>query len=341
MKRAILLTLLFVITGLLLGAEVVALKSVPVELLTVTKEVVEEELEWRFSPDDYLEVEIKGFMIDETSFESADAYFIELEFKWDEGRAEQTIAFLASFDKGWFEPYTVQLSKFLRLNFGRQLASKGEPYISDIVDGGILASGPLNGRRIAVKGANAETIAIVETNQSKEMISELIPVWTKTSLAVGMALEKLKRDFSLEVTPRFSGEHYGVSFGVAYPLWVGPFRFTQRLAVDLPYREGYPIIESYIGLEKIISLGALQKGSAPLGEWWNNIQLGAALYFGGGIALKEGGVTYTYGTTIEGQLLHQSGRHFYWGFLGGYRYRIVDGEGVGDFLVAPLVGWVW
>jgi hypothetical protein len=341
LKRVILLTLLLVIAGLLFGAEVVTLKSTPLELLAVTKEVVEEELEWRFSSTDYLEVEIKGFTIDQTSFESADAYFIELEFKWDEGRAEQTIAFLAPPDKGWLEPYTARLSKFLRLNFGRQLAPKEGPYISDIVDGGILATGPLNGRRIAVKGANAEVIAIMEADQPKEMTSELIPVWTKSPLAVGMALEKIKRDFPLEVTPRFSGEHYGVSLGVAYPLWVGPFRFTQRLAVDLPYKEGYPIIESYIGLEKIISLGALQKGSAPLGEWWNNIQLGAAFYFGGGIALKEGGVTYTYGTTIEGQLLFQSSLHFYWGFLGGYRYRVVAGEGVGDFLVAPLVGWVW
>ncbi len=341
MKRVTLLTLLFIIMGLLFGAEVVALSSLPADLLEVTKEVVEEELEWRFSESDYLEVEIKSFTIDQTSFESADAYFIELELKWDEGRREQTIAFLASSEKGWLEPYTTQLSKFLRLNFGRQLAPKEGFYISDIVDGGILAQGPLNGRRIAVKGAEEKTIAIMEVNQPKEMISELIPVWTKSSLAVGMALEKLKTDFPLEVVPRFSGEHYGVSLGVAYPLWVGPFRFAQRLAVDLPYGEGYPIIESYIGLERVISLGALQKGSAPLGQWWNNIQLRAALYVGGGMALKGGGVTYTYGTTIEGHLLHQSSRHFYWGFLGGYRYRVVDGEGKGDFLVAPVVGWVW
>lgn len=341
MKRATLLTLLFVIVGLLFGAEVVALQSVPAELLVVTKEVVEEELKWRFSASDYLEVEIKDFTVDQTSFESDDAYFIELELRWDGGSKEQTIAFLASPEKGWLEPYTARLSKFLRLNFGRQLAPKEGFFISDIVDGAILARGPLNGRRIAVKGANAETIAIMEANQPKEVISELIPVWTKSPLAVGMTLEKLTGDFPLEITPRFSGEHYGVSLGVAYPLWVGPFRLTQRLAVDLPYREGDPIIESYIGLEKVISLGALQRGTAPLGRWWNNIQLGAALYVGGGIALKGGGVTYTYGTTIEGHLLHQSSRHFYWGFMGGYRYRVVEREGAGDFLVAPIVGWVW
>lgn len=341
MKRATLLTLLLVLIGLLYGAEVVVPQGAPADLMGVTKEVVEEELWWRFSASDYLAVEVKSFTIDQTSFEDADAYFIELELKWEGGRVEQTIAFLDSADKEWLETYTAQLSKFLRLNLGRQLAPTEGPYISDIVDGGIWARGPVNGRRVAIKGINDEAIAIMEVSEPKEMISELIPVWTKYPLGVGMTLEKLKRDFPLEVVPHFSGEHYGLSLGVAYPLWAGPFRFSQRLSVDIPYGEGYSIIESYLGLERVISLGALQRGSAPLGRWWHNLQLGVALYVGGGVALKRGEVTYSYGTTIEAQLLHQSGRHFYWGLTGGYKYRVVDGEGSGDFLVGPLVGWVW
>lgn len=341
MKRVTLFTLLFVLVGLLYGGEVVELGSFPIDLCDVTREVVEEELEWYFSPLDYLLVEIRGVTIDQESFESTSAYFIKLGIKWEEGEVEQTLAFLASPEKGWVDPYTSHLRRFLRLNFGRYLAPKESPYITEIIEGGIWAKGPLEGRRLTIKDLNGEALAILEIANRDTDVSELIPVWSKRNIAVGMPLEKLKGDYPVELVPRFSKEHYGVALGVAYPLWVGPFRFTQRISIDLAYIGSSPIIETMVGLERRISLGALQEGSAPLGKWWNNLQLGVALHIGGGVALKEGGVTYSYGTTIEAQLLHQSSAHLYWGLSGGYKYRVVDGVGGGDFLLSPVIGWLW
>ena len=103
MKRVTLLTLLIVLVGLLYGGEVVELGSFPIDLRGVTKEVVEEELAWYFSPSDYLLVEIRAITIDQESFETDDAYFISLALKWDGGEVEQTIAFLVSSEKGWLD----------------------------------------------------------------------------------------------------------------------------------------------------------------------------------------------------------------------------------------------
>jgi hypothetical protein len=341
LKRVTLLTLLIVLVGLLYGGEVVELGSFPIDLRGVTKEVVEEELAWYFSPSDYLLVEIRAITIDQESFETDDAYFISLALKWDGGEVEQTIAFLVSSEKGWLEPYISHLKRYLRLSFGRHLAPKETPFITEIIEGGLWAKGPLTGRRVVVKDLDSKAIAILEVASRDADVSELVPVWSKRNLSVGMPLERLKGDYPLEVIPRFSGEHYGVALGVAYPLWVGPFRLTQRLSIDLPYSGSTPIIEIFLGLEKKISLGAFQKGSAPLGKWWNNLQLGVSLHVGGGVALKEGGVTYSYGTTIEAQILHQSSAHLYWGLSGGYKYRVVDGVGGGDFLLSPVIGWLW
>ena len=122
MKRVTLLTLLIVIVGHLYAGEVVELGSFPIDLRGVTKEVVEEELAWSFSPSDYLLVEIRAITIDQESFETDDAFFISLALKWDGGEVEQPNDFIVSSEKGWLETYISHLKRYLRLSFGRHLA---------------------------------------------------------------------------------------------------------------------------------------------------------------------------------------------------------------------------
>ncbi|MFA5467466.1 MAG: hypothetical protein WC224_00230 [Sphaerochaetaceae bacterium] len=339
MKRVALLLTLFSLLTPLLAVDVAEMDSFPIDVKAVTQAAVEQELAWILGPDDPFLVEVQRVTIDKESFEGQDLYRIDLLFKWEGGESKKEIAFLSSREGEWQALYTTNLKQFLRLSFARQLSLDQTPRLDVIVDAGYWSAEALRGRRFAVIQKSGERIAVLEATDRQAEFTELIPLWASRPLAVGMPLERLKGDYPLEFSPRFSGDNYGFSLTVDYPLYLGSLRLSQRLFADLPYSGNGFTIQTMVGVKKVFSLGALLPGTSPLGRWWTNIQLGAAFYLGCGATLGgDGELSFSYGTSLEAVVRHQSSANFYWGLSAGYKY---GSEGVGDFLLSPVIGWLW
>lgn len=363
--RRLLVTMLLVcpLFGLAASSTQVVIEGGQERYREVVQTVFAEELDWRLSFDEQMNVVISDVAVDIETFPGFQLLTLQIAPKVDGETHRFTLAFLVEASQDPLGRLESELRAVVRQNIELWF-----PPLSPLRINHALPSGywtlpqtvaPAVGQRLSVVDAAGGAIGLMvvadrftyppDDDEGSDVI-EVLPIWASRPITEGMSLVENPVQVDLEIAPVFSLDRLGVNLFSRFPLHNSLLGLS--LQADLAYNRGDRSLELLVftGLTRAFSLGELARSPGRIGSWWMNLRVGVDTNLGVGVRMEDNGsADVLFGAKATLKVLHQFSRTFFWGVGAGYRYiaAIEAGSVAGiqgnerGITVSPILGWMW